>query len=156
MLKPLLYPSSIRFVFLLFYLFYALMHKSDPLLLLLLLLLLYNSSILDIEHSPYYIAQSDLVTTNTVIYIFICIQNKRDSYASNPFAYVEFPHDCVVEFLAGFYASQVSIPASSISRVQPHWWVVTERNSLSVDDNIYAPPLGGWALLQRNNRLPLA
>ena len=45
------------------------------------LLLLYNISILDIEHSPYYIAlgstqnpQSDLVTTNTVIiYIYIYI-----------------------------------------------------------------------------------
>ena len=42
------------------------------------LLLLYNSSFLDIEHSPYYIAlgstqnqQSDSVTTNTVIYIYI-------------------------------------------------------------------------------------
>ena len=47
-------------------------------LLLLLLLLLLYSTILDIEHSSYYMAlgstQSDLVTTNTVtIYIYIYI-----------------------------------------------------------------------------------
>ena len=41
------------------------------------MLLLYNSSILDIEHSPYYIAlgstltqKSDLLTTNTLIVIY--------------------------------------------------------------------------------------
>ena len=46
-----------------------------------LILLLYNSSILDIEHSPYYIALGStppkwFVTTNTLIiyiYIYICI-----------------------------------------------------------------------------------
>ena len=36
----------------------------------------------------------------------------------------------------------VSIPASSVLRVSPHWKVVMQRNSLSVDDNIYLPPWG--------------
>ena len=43
------------------------------------LLLLYNSSILDIKYSPYDIAlgsthtHSDLVTTNTLIYVCVCV-----------------------------------------------------------------------------------
>ena len=75
---------------------------------------------------------------------------KINTYTLNSLTYIQTAGGCEV-ILAGWRnVGQVLIPTWGISHVLPHWWVGIQWNSQSVDDDIYAPPAGGWALSQRN------
>ena len=104
-----------------------------------IIIILYNSSILDIEHSPYYIAlgstQSDLVTTNTVIiYIYIYIYNlqecknvnkwKVDTYVLNSRADVRSPNSWAVCYLSNIKLCRFwsQLEASSVSSLTKESW----------------------------------
>ena len=55
----------------------------------------------------------------------------------NQLVYVDFSGGCAVEYPVGVKSARFRVPVPSISRVKPNWWVVIQRNSLSVDDYIY-------------------